>query len=101
MQAVATFTEDHDFTVGENVSFRVQKQFGMSEMNNKVGKVLYKTDDTITVDIDTTTWTPFDYSSLNEAGTNPPVCVPSSSGVVPFIENPYVNIEDAFDDRPQ
>lgn len=99
-QAVATFTEDHDFTPGEMVSFRVGRDFGMDEINNKRGKVLYTTSDTITVDIDTSTWTPFTLSNLDEPGTSPPVCVPSSSSVIPFQENPSVNIEDAFDNRP-
>lgn len=98
-QAVATFTEDHDFTPGEVVSFRVGKAFGMNEINNKRGKVLFITSDTITVDIDSSTWTPFVLSALNDPGTSPPVCVPSSSSVIPFQENPSVNIQDAFDNR--
>lgn len=100
LQAVVTFTEDHDFTPGEIVSFRVGRAFGMDEINNKRAKVLYTTDDTITVDIDTSTWTPFSVANLDEPGTSPPVCVPSSSSVIPFEENPRVNIEDAFDNRP-
>jgi hypothetical protein len=99
IQALVTFTEDHDFTPGEIVSFRVGKDFGMDEINNKRAKVLVITDDTILVDIDTSTWTPFSLSNLNEPGTSPPVCVPSASSVIPFQENPSVNIEDAFDNR--
>lgn len=98
-QATATFTADHDFTAGEIVSFRVGKDFGMSEINNKRGKVLSLTSDSITVDIDSSTWTPFTIASLDDPGTSPPVCVPSGSGVIPFQENPSVNIEDAFDNR--
>lgn len=99
IQALVTFTENHDFTPGEIVSFRVGKAFGMNEINNKRGKVLFITDDSIIIDIDTTTWTPFSLANLNEPGTSPPVCVPSSSSVIPFEENPSVNIEDAFDNR--
>lgn len=97
--AVVTFSEDHDFTPGEIVSFRVGRPFGMYEINNKRGKVLYNTDDTITVDIDTSTWNAFTLANLDEPGTSPPICVPSSSSVVPFQENPSVNIQDAFDNR--
>lgn len=99
MQATVTFTAAHDFTPGEIVSFRVGQQFGMSEINNKRAKVLLKSTDSIVVDINTTTWTPFTLANLNEPKTSPPVCVPSSSSVIPFEENPSVNIQDAFDNR--
>lgn len=98
-QAVATFTEDHDFTVGEIVSFKVTRPFGMFEINNKRGKVLSKTSDTITVDIDSSTWNAFDYSLLDTAGTTPPVCVPSSSSFIPNAVIPEINIQDTFDNR--
>ncbi len=99
-QAIVTFTEDHEFTPGEIVSFRVGQAFGMSEINNVHARVLSVTSDTITVEVDTSTWTPFSLAELNEPSTSPPCCVPSSSGVVPLQETPYVNLEDAFDNRP-
>ncbi len=99
VQAVVTFTADHDFTPGEIVSFRVGRDFGMSEINNQQAKVLFHTNDTITIDIDTSTWTPFTLANLNEPGTSPPICLPSASSAIPFEENPSVNIEDAFDNR--
>lgn len=99
-EAIVTFTEDHDFTIGEIVSFRVSKPFGMIEINNLRGKVLDISALTITVDIDTSLWTPFDYSNLNEDGTSPPVCVPSSSGVISNLYTPEINILDTFDRRP-
>lgn len=99
-QAVATFTEDHDFTLGEIVSFRVTPAFGMFQINNKRGRVLALTSDTITVDIDTTNWDAFDYSALDTDGTTPPVCVPSSSWIVPNTNNPVqINQAAAFDNR--
>jgi len=99
LNAVATFTADHDFTIGEIVSFRVTKSFGMREINNYRTKVLSKTNDTITVDLDTSTWTPFTYANINTAGTTPPICVPSCSGVIDNITIPSYNLEDAFDKR--
>ena len=98
-EAVIGFTDDHDFIVGENVSLRVRKEFGMFQINNKNGKVLSATDTTITVDIDTTTWDPFDYSALNTEGSSPPVCVPTSSGVINSNGVRTVVIDDAFDNR--
>lgn len=95
----ATFTANHDFTVGEIVSFRVTKSFGMFQINNVKCKVLSKTADTITVDVDSSTWDLFTYANINTAGTTPPVCVPSASGVIDNIPTPSYNIEDAFDKR--
>lgn len=97
--AVATFTEDHDFTVGEIVSFRVGSQFGMFQINNKYGVVIATTSDTITVDIDTSTWDAFDYSALNDPGTSPPIAIPGGSTKIPHSNPPEVNLLDAFDNR--
>ncbi len=97
--AVVTFTENHEFTIGEVVSFRVTADFGMREINQKRGKVIATGSDNITVDVDTSSWTAFDYSALNTAGTTPPVCVPSSSSVVPGSNPPATNMLDAFDNR--
>lgn len=99
--AEVSFTAPHDFTVSEIVGFRVDRSFGMYEINRMRGKVLSITETTITVDIDTTNFNAFDYSSLNEPFTSPPVCVPSASGIV--INNggiPQTSLIDAFDNRP-
>jgi hypothetical protein len=99
-QAVVTFTADHDFTVGEIVSFRVTKDFGMYQINQKRAKVLSMSSDTVTIDIDTSFWDAFSLSNLDAAGTTPPACVPSSSGFIPNAIIPQTNIDDAFDKRP-
>ena len=96
---IVTFTAPHDFTVGEIVSFRVTKPFGMYEINNLRAQVLAITSDTIQINIDTKSWTPFDYSAINTEGTSPPVCVPSGSGHIPYSFIPTVNIIDAQDNR--
>lgn len=98
--AVVTFTENHDFTLGEIVSFRVGKQFGMYEINNVHSRVFAITNDSITTNIDTTTWNAFSLANLNQPGTSPPCCVPSASGVIPFEEESRVTLYDAFDNRP-
>jgi len=94
--AVVTFSEDHDFVDNEIVSFRVTPEFGMFEINNLQSKVLSHTNDTITVGIDTTFWTPFVYPTLATKYT-PPVCVPSASGVRDNLYVPTVILEDCFD----
>jgi hypothetical protein len=97
--ALVTFTADHDFSLGEIVSFRVGFLFGMFQINNRHGMVLEVTSDTIRVDIDTTFWDAFDYSSLNASGSTPPTCVPAGSGIIPASMPSKVNIQDAFDMR--
>lgn len=95
--AVITTSEDHDFTDGEIVSFRVTSPYGMDEMNDQQAKVLSHTDDTITVDIDSMNYTAFIYPVAGL--TTPPVVVPSSSGVISRQFNSEMNLEDAFDNR--
>jgi len=97
--AVVTFTADSDFTDGEYVSFRVTKDFGMYEINQRRGRVLSHTSDTITVDIDTLSYTSFSYAALGTAGTTPPTCVPAGSGIIPDSNPSTVNLHDSYDNR--
>lgn len=97
--AVVTFTADSDFTDGEYVSFRVTKDFGMYEINQRRGRVLSHTSDTITVDIDTLNWTPFTYALVNTDGTTPPTCVPAGSGIIPESDPSTINLQDSNDNR--
>ena len=98
-QAVATFTADHDYTLGEVVSFRVTRDFGMFQIHQRSGTVVAKTSDTITVDIDSSDWDTFDFSNNDALGTTPPHCVPCCSVRVPGSEPPQVNLLDSFDNR--
>ncbi len=94
--AVVTFSEDHDFIDNEIVSFRVTRPFGMVEINNLQSKVLSHTNNTITVDIDSTYWTPFIYPAVVPKYT-PPVCVPVASGIKEHLYIATVILEDCFD----
>lgn len=94
--AVVTFTDAHDFVVNEIVSVRVTKPYGMTEINEMRAKVLAIGDFTITIDVDTTYFTPFIYPVSGQ--NTPPVCVPVGSGVNSL--NPYLVftiLDDAFD----
>lgn len=93
--AQITFLGNHEFSDGEIVSFRVTKSYGMAEINNLQSEVLSHTDNTITVDIDSTFWTPFIYPVLGK--NSPPVCVPSSSGIIPGSYSATMNLQDCFD----
>lgn len=110
-QAVVSFTAKNDFTPGEIVSFRVSSDFGMDEINFKTARVLSVTNSStvssITIDLDTSGFTTFAFPlSASVKTTSPAVCVPSSSGVVPFSgsatipqEPPGTDLMDAFDNR--
>lgn len=111
-EAVVYFTAKNDYTPGEIVSFRVPTEFGMDEINNKAVRVLSVTNSatvsSITIDLDTSGFTAFDFptSAIAAAGVSPAVVVPSSSGVVPFNgsattpqQPPGTNLLDAFDNR--
>lgn len=60
-QAVVTLADTPTFTVNQIVRFSVQSTYGMTQINGKQGKVIAvdTTAKTITVDIDTTTFTAF------------------------------------------
>jgi hypothetical protein len=62
-QAVITMSVAHGFEVGDKVKLKVPEEFGMLEVNNKIVEVLAKTTsdtvNTITVDLNTTTYTAF------------------------------------------
>lgn len=96
-QAEVEFFSPHDFTLGENISFRVSKPFGMIEIDDKVAKVLSIPSTTsIIVNIDTTFFTPFIYPPIGNR-YSPAMVVPSSSGVIPDSVPSAVNLEDSFD----
>lgn len=93
--AVVTLTDAHDFVLNEIVSFRVTKPYGMTEINEKRAKVLEIGDFTITIDIDTTYFTPFIYPVVGQ--NTPPVCVPVASGINNNPYLPFTILDDAFD----
>jgi hypothetical protein len=97
--AVVTFTADHTFVLNEIISFRVSQDYGMKEINEKHAKVLGLTSDTVTVDIDSTNYTPFVVPGVLR-GTTPPCAVPSTSGVNLNLVVPEMILNDCFDNRP-
>jgi hypothetical protein len=84
----------------------------MNEINNKECRVLSVTNSatvsSITIDLDTSGYTTFAFplSANIKTSTGPAVCVPSSSGVVPFNgsatipqQPPGTNLLDTYDNR--
>lgn len=98
VQTVTTFTAPHDFTPGEIISFRVSRQYGTVELNNQAVLVQSISALTVTVNINSTNYTPFI--------PNPPMpatlamVVPSASGIVPGSFPVQTSLIDAFDHIP-
>ena len=76
INAVVTFTANHDFVVGQTVMFVVEQEFGMREINGEIAKILSTTDDTITVNIDTRSFNSF---SLPASPSGVPQVLPVGS----------------------
>lgn len=93
--AQITFLANHKFSDGEIVSFRVTPPYGMVEINNLQSEILSHTDNSITVNIDSTFWTPFIYPVSGK--NSPPVCVPSASGILPASHPATVSLQCCFD----
>lgn len=93
-EAVVTFDDDHDYKIGEILSFRVPKNFGMQQMNYKQAKVLDITDDTITINVDTLGYNPFILATDQQI---PAMCVPSASSYIPYEVTSTMILDDCFD----
>ena len=98
-QAVVTVVETPPYTIGEIVSFRVSRPYGMFEVNNVQAKVLAVSGNDITVDLDTLGLNPFVYPPVGEV-VYPALVIPAGSGVIPGLYTPTVNLEDNFDNAP-
>lgn len=101
VNAVASVSVAHDFSVGEKVSFRVPTAYGMSEINNVVGSVTAVGTYTITTDIDSSGFTAFapPLSATYAAGVSPAVILPAGAGPEAGANPPGVPVTAAFDNR--
>lgn len=94
---LVTLTENHFYTLSEIVSFRISKDSGMVQLNNKYGKIVSLTDDTITVDIDS-----LDFNSYIHAGEDiphPAMVIPAASGIIEG-QIARTTLQDVFDNVP-
>lgn len=128
-QAVVYFFRQNPYTPGQLVDFQIPTPYGMTQLSNLTGKsgsgpftnnpsgaarVLSVTNSatvsSITIDVDTTGFTAFQYptSAAFPNGGSPAVCMPAGSGVVPLngsatipASPPGTNLADAFDNKSQ
>jgi hypothetical protein len=97
--AIVTFTATHPYTVGELLGLRVSQPYGMIEVNNMTSQVIATTSLTVTLALDTLTFTPFVYPPVGTV-TYPAIAVPAGSGIVPNAIPAQTNILDVFDNAP-
>lgn len=128
-QAVVYFFRQNPYTPGEIVDFQIPTPYGMTQLSNLTknsgsgpfssnpsggARVLSVTNSatvsSITIDVDTTGFTAFQYptSAAFAGGASPAVCMPAGSGVVPLngsatipASPPGTNLADAFDNKSQ
>jgi len=93
--AVVTFTNDHNFTLWEWISFRVPPPNGMIQLNNQKALIISLTSDTVTIAVDSLNFYPFIY--VQDPQT-PCVAVPAGSGII--AGQAMTTLEDAFDNQP-
>jgi hypothetical protein len=93
--AVVTFSSDHNFTVGEWISFRIPPPNGMIQLNNQKALIISITSTTVTIAVDSLQFYAFIYVQDPQI---PCVAVPAGSGITPGTAT--VTLEDAFDNQP-
>lgn len=91
-------TVDHGYVVGMMVTFLIPTMFGMVELNGLNVQVIdIPSNDTLTLNIDSSYFTAFAYPSPLPSAYTPPSIVPSSSGpYLPPLPLPYGN-QDSFE----
>lgn len=128
-QAVVYFFRANTYIPGQLVDFQIPTPYGMTQLSNLTAKsgsgpfttnpsgaarILSVTNtatvSSITIDVDTTGFTAFQYptSAAFAGGASPAVCMPAGSGVVPLngsatipASPPGTALADAFDNKSQ
>lgn len=93
--AIVTFLDDHNFTLGEWISFRIPPPNGMIQLNNQKARIIALTPISVTIAVDSLQFYPFIYVQDPQV---PCIAVPAGSGIPPGAG--YVTLEDAFDNQP-
>lgn len=95
-QAVVTVSCVHNYVVGELIRFSIPNSFGMIEMNGLTGKIVAVTDYTMTVDIDSTTFTTFAFPLSTAVPTTPLFATLAPAGQRTQY-NPVTGIQTGYD----
>jgi hypothetical protein len=93
---VLTTVNNHNYQPGTNVSFLIPQIFGMKQLNGRSGNILSVTSNTMTIGINSISFSPFAYPSPLPSAYTPPTVYLNAEGpqVPPFL--PYGN-ESSFE----
>ena len=102
--AVITMSVTHGYTVGQAVRIVVPAAFGMTEINGLIGNItaISTANNTITVDIDSTSFTTFAFptSAVAATGVTFAQVVPVGEAAINSSSQPYGNLlDDATDNQ--
>jgi hypothetical protein len=90
--AVVTTVDNHGYVAGMMVSFLVPPNFGMIQLNGVVVQVLSLTDNTLTLNLDSTNFSVFSYPSPLPSSYTPASVIPYASGqYLPPLPLPFGN----------
>ncbi len=94
---VVTTLNDHGYVAGMMVRFLIPIQFGMVQLNTENAQVISLTNNTLTINLDSTNFTPFAYPTPLPNAYTPPSVIPNSSGAyLPPLPLSYGN-QDSFE----
>jgi|SRR5579859_1448562 hypothetical protein len=90
---VVTTVDDHGYVAGMDVRFLVPPEFGMQELNGvQAAQVIDLTSNTLTIGLDSTRFTTFQYPGVLPSAFTPPSIIPNNSGpYLPPLPLPYGN----------
>lgn len=90
--AVVTTNNNHNYVAGMLVTFLIPSQFGMVQLNNVIAQVIAVTTNTLTINVNTTSFPVFAYPSPLPSAYTPPSVIPTASGpYLPPVPLPYGN----------
>lgn len=87
--AVVTTTVAHTYKVGQQVTFRVNADFGMTQINYLVGNITAVTTYTFTTDINSTAFSAFVWANFPAADTYPQVLPVGEDTALALANNVY------------
>lgn len=90
---IVTTVNNHNYPASVGVGFFIPSGFGMQALNHVRGEIIAVTSNTMTINIDSTRFTPFVYPSpLPNAYTPPTVYANSSAPYTPPLPLPFGNM---------
>ena len=93
---IVTTVEPHHYHAGQNVAFIIPGGYGMPQLNKINANIIDVTTDTITLDFDSTNFSPFSYPNPLPLAYSLPYVIPNAEGPQPEPALPYGNQNSFF-----